>query len=139
MTRMNGGCLCGAVTYRCDAERLLTAICHCRNCQKQTGTSFSLLVAVPRGTVGIEGATLRTFSDIGDTGLPVLRKFCGNCGTPIASQLDSMPELEFIKAGTLEDTSWLSPSMEVWCDSSQPWLKIDGSRQLVRRNPPLGG
>ena len=89
--------------------------------------------------MGIEGATLRTFSDIGDTGLPVLRKFCGNCGTPIASQLDSMPELEFIKAGTLEDTSWLSPSMEVWCDSSQPWLKIDGSRQLVRRNPPLGG
>lgn len=139
MRRMNGGCLCGAIAYRCDAEPLLTAICHCRNCQKQTGTSFSLLVAVPTGTLGIEGGTLQTFSDVGDSGLPVLRKFCGNCGSPIASQLDAMPEMEFIKAGTLEDTSWLSPSMEIWCDSAQPWLIIGGSRELVKRNPPSSG
>jgi hypothetical protein len=139
MRRMIGGCLCGAITYRCDAEPLLTAICHCRNCQKQTGTAFSLVVAVPKGALGIEGGTLKTFKDMGDSGKPVLRKFCGNCGTPIASQLDAMPELAFIKAGSLEDTSWLSPSMEIWCDSSQPWVKIDGTRQLVKRNPPLGG
>jgi hypothetical protein len=136
---MNGGCLCGAITYRCDAEPVLTGICHCRNCQKQTGSSFSLLVAVPKGALEIEGRTLKTFNDIGESGLPVLRKFCGACGAPIVSQLAAMPELEFIKAGTLEDTSWLSPGMEIWCDSSQPWLKIDGSRQRVQRNPQLGG
>jgi hypothetical protein len=135
---MIGGCLCGAITYRCDAEPLLTAICHCRNCQRQTGTSFSIVIAVPKGAL-VEGGTLKTFKDIGDSGLPVVRKFCGNCGTPVASQLEAMPELEFIKAGTLDDTSWLRPTMEIWCDSSQPWLKIDGSRQLVQRNPPLGG
>jgi hypothetical protein len=50
-----------------------------------------------------------------------------------------MPNLEFIKAGTLEDISWLSPSMEIWCDSSQPWLKIVGPRQRAQRNPPPGG
>jgi hypothetical protein len=139
MSKMNGRCLCGAIRYRCDAEPLLTAICHCRNCQKQTGTSFSLLVAVPRGALGIEGGTLKTFSDTGDSGLPVQRKFCGNCGTPIVSQIDAMPELEFIKAGTLEDTSWLSPSMEIWCDSAQPWVKIDETRQRVPRNPSASG
>jgi hypothetical protein len=134
---LNGGCLCGSIRYRCDAEPALTAICHCPHCQKQTSSSFSIVVAVPKGTLEIAGQTLKTFDDLGESGLPVRRKFCGSCGSPIVSILDAMPDLEFIKAGTLDDTSWLTPTMEVWCATAQPWVKIDQSRQLMDKNPPL--
>ena len=50
-----------------------------------------------------------------------------------------MPALEFIKAGTLDDTSWLAPTMELWCETAQAWLNPDASRELLTRNPPPGG
>src|SRR6476659_2784288 len=137
MSKLNGSCLCGSIRYSCDAEPVLTAICHCPNCQKQTGTSFSLLVAVPKASLKIEGQTLKTFDDVGESGLPVRRRFCGNCGSPIMSYLEAMPDLEFIKSGTLEDTSWLNPTMEVWVETAESWVKIDQSRKLANRNPPL--
>ena len=65
------------------------------------------------------------------------RQFCGKCGSPIVSHLEAMPDLAFIKAGTLENTSWLNPTMEVWCETAQPWIDIDGTRQHAERNPPL--
>jgi len=135
--RLNGGCLCGGVRYTCEAEPLLTAICYCPHCQKQTSAPFSVVVAVPKGSLKIEGATLKTFNDAGDSGQPVRRNFCGSCGSPIMSYVESMPDVEFIKAGTLDDTSWLNPTMEIWCDTAQPWVKIDASRQLAGRNPQL--
>jgi hypothetical protein len=134
---LNGGCLCGSIRYSCDAEPVLTAICHCPHCQKQTSSPFSIVVAVPKGTLKITGQTLKTFDDVGESGQPVRRKFCGSCGSPIVSILDAMPDIDFIKAGTLDDTSWLTPTMEVWCATAQPWVKVDQSRQLMDKNPPL--
>ena len=53
------------------------------------------------------------------------------------TDVEAMPDLEFIKAGTLENTSWLKPTMEVWCETAQGWIEPDRSRQLAKRNPPL--
>ena len=74
MQKIQGRCLCGAVRYRSDAAPLLTAICNCKNCQRQTGTAFSILVAVPKGALIMEGAQPDTYQDVGDSGLPVLLK-----------------------------------------------------------------
>ena len=135
--QLNGGCLCGSIRYSCDAEPLATAICHCPYCQKQTSSAFSVVVAVPRSSLKIEGDTLKTFEHRGDTGQPVQRHFCGNCGSPIMSYCEVWSTMEFIKAGTLDDTSWLNPTMELWCETAQPWVNIDQSRQIVDRNPQL--
>src|SRR4051794_15337256 len=81
-SKLDGGCLCGAVRYGCDAEPALTALCHCRHCQKQTSAPFSIVVAVPKGSFRIERGTLTTFDDVGDSGQPVQRSFCGRCGSP---------------------------------------------------------
>src|SRR5215213_2930047 len=108
--RLNGGCLCGSIRYSCDAESLATAVCHCPYCQKQTSSAFSVVVAVPRGNPKIEGSTFKTFEHPGDGGKPVQRNFCGECGSPILSCCDIWPAMEFIKAGTLNDTSCLSPT-----------------------------
>jgi hypothetical protein len=138
MSKLDGRCLCGSVRYSCDAEPVVTAICHCPHCQKLSGGPFSLSVAVPRDSLRIEGLTLKTFDDFGESGRPVRRLFCGNCGSPIVSYSDAIPDLAFIKAGTLEDTSWLDPTAEIWCETAQPWVEIDQSRELADRNPPAG-
>src|SRR3954467_4758785 len=76
VSKMNGSCLCGSIRYTCNAEPLLTAVCHCPHCQKQSGTSFS-----PKDSLVIAGQTLKTFEDVGESGLPVRRQFCGKCGS----------------------------------------------------------
>ena len=54
---LTGRCLCGSVTYSADADPIVQAVCHCTNCQRQTGTAFSVVVGVPRAALTVEGAT----------------------------------------------------------------------------------
>ena len=137
MTDISGSCLCGRVRYKSDAAPELTAICHCDNCQKQTGTAFSIIVAVPEGSLTFEGQdSLGEYLDQGETGGAVRRRFCRNCGSPLLSLVESVPGVGFIKAGTLDDRSWLAPTMHIWCDTAQPWVNIDQEMVQFPRNPP---
>jgi hypothetical protein len=133
MGKLDGHCLCGQVTYTVageDPEPIMTAICHCTECQRQTGTGYSIVVAVDRDEFEVKGDSLAEFQTVGtDHRLPVARKFCSNCGSPIVSLLELMPDFAFIKAGTLDDASWLEPECEAWCESAQPWVGIDQSRE----------
>ena len=94
----------------------MVAACHCTHCRKQSGTAFSMNVAVAAESVKISGDTLKTYEDVGTSGLKVLRKFCGNCGSPIASDVKAFAGLLFLKAGTFDDPSWVTPGAEIWCD-----------------------
>ena len=139
MNQLNGGCLCGSVRYDCDAAPLFTAVCQCRNCQKQAGSAFSIIVAVPRGSLKVHGDSLASFADRGDdSGQPVVRYFCRNCGSPIKSEVAAAPAMDFIKAGTLDDVSWLAPQLAVWCDSAQPWVQMEPAMARHPRNPAFG-
>ena len=138
MSDIVGGCLCGNVRYRSDAQPVMTAVCHCSHCQTQTSSAFSILVAVPKGSLQIEGEPLAAYETQGESGQPITRKFCPNCGSPVVSDVTVTPDLEWIKAGTLDDTSWLQPQVHWWCDSAQPWVKIDEAVPAFAGNPPLG-
>ena len=138
MSNLVGGCLCGSVRYESEAEPVLTAACHCRHCQKQTSSAFSILVALPKGSLRTEGGALAAFEDVGASGLPVIRKFCPECGSAIMADIAATPELEWLKAGTLNDPYWFRPQMNMWCDSAQPWVSIDDAIPAYERNPPLG-
>src|SRR5664279_416174 len=118
MRRIEGGCLCGQVRYSAHAEPVFVGVCHCKNCQKQSGTAFSVVIAIPKSAMSIQGQ-LKTYHDKGDSGQPVLRRFCAECGSPIVTEVSVMPDLTLIKAGTLDDTSWLDPKMHIFCDSAQ--------------------
>lgn len=135
MQEMLGGCLCGAVRYRSSAAALMTAICNCKHCQRQTGSAFSILVAVPKGALVMEGAQPDTYRDIGESGLPVLRRFCAKCGSPIFSEVSATPTMDWLKAGTLDDASWLQPQVNIWCDSAQPWVRLSDAIPRIPRNP----
>jgi len=116
-----GGCLCGQVRYGFSGAPLLTAICHCRNCQRQSGSAFSIVAAVPESDFDLSGET-RTFDDESEGGRPVARVFCQACGSPIYSRIEPMPGLIFVKAGTLDDPGVLQPAVEVFCDRALPFL-----------------
>ena len=130
MQAIRGGCLCGKIRYSANADPVFAAVCHCQNCQKQTGTAFSVAVGVPRSSISIEGQ-LKTFHDRGSSGQPVDRNFCPECGSPIISDVAVMPEIRFIKAGTLDDTTWPDPEMHVYCDSAESWVQIpEGTKKF---------
>ncbi len=139
MPNIVGGCLCGEVRYESEAEPVLTALCHCAHCQKQTSSAYSVLVALPKGSLRMEGPPLAAFEDVGDSELPVIRKFCPQCGSSIITELVATPDLDWLKAGTLDDPSWLSPQMNIWCSSAQPWVGMDDATPAYEGNPPLGG
>ena len=99
---ITGGCLCGAVRYEANAEPIFTAVCHCTHCQKQGGTAFTIVVAVPAPAFSMTGE-LKTYHDTGDSGQPVERRFCSECGSPVLTECAVMPGVVLIKAGTLDD------------------------------------
>lgn len=122
--KIEGGCLCGKVRYSADTEPLRVVVCHCRNCQKQSGSAFSLVVMIPAEALRLQGDIV-DYLDRGDSGAEVRRRFCGGCGSPLISQALSRPEVVFIKAGTLDDTDWLAPQAHIWRRSAQPWVCAD--------------
>lgn len=129
-----GGCLCGAVRYKASWPPAALVTCHCRNCQKQSGSALSVVAVLPRDGLQVEGE-LTTFDDKGTSGQTVHRRFCAKCGSPIISDT---PRAEaqgiiFIKAGTLDDVSDFDPSAHYWVQSAQPWMVFpDGDPQIER-------
>lgn len=120
---ITGGCLCGAVRYACTAEPLLCVTCHCTNCQKQAGSALSVIIGVPEDAVTHDGM-LTTYNDTGDSGALVRRQFCGTCGSPVFTRVESPPGMLFIKAGTLDDTSILKPAFHCYAKSKQDWVDL---------------
>lgn len=121
----SGGCLCGAVRYTTAWPPLSVATCQCANCQKQAGSSISILAMVPAAGLKITGY-LKTYEDHGDSGGTVFRKFCPNCGSPVISDIPGMEAqgVRVVKAGTLDDHSGLNPQMHFWTDSAQDWMVL---------------
>ena len=133
MGKLDGRCLCGAVAYSCDAEPLFTVLCHCRDCQRQTGTAFSVVVGVPAAAFELRGK-LATHVTVGeDHGREVQRRFCPVCGSPVLTESAQLPDVVIVKGGTLDDPSWLVPQLEVWGSSAQPWVEPVEGRPRVER------
>ena len=131
---ITGGCLCGQVRYEISGEPMFTAICHCKNCQRQSGAAYSVNLGVPSQAFNLSGQ-LKTFVDTGESGGEVMRRFCANCGSPLISEVASAPAMVILKAGTLDDTSSVKPGVEVWCASRQPWVPASTDRPCFDRNP----
>ncbi|MEP2101972.1 MAG: GFA family protein [Parasphingorhabdus sp.] len=131
---MTGQCLCGSVSYDVSGEPQMTGVCHCKNCQRQSGSAYSVLFGVTNDQLSIQG-DLTTYEDSSETGNVVERHFCGKCGSPLLSTLPTQPGMTFVKAGTLDDTSHLNPQVHFWTKSSQDWVTIDPNVPQMEGNP----
>ena len=133
---ITGRCLCGGVTYSVDAEPVWQGACYCANCQRQTATAFSVIVGVPSKALTVEGSTLASFETASeDYQSTTERRFCSACGSPIFSTIESMPGVAFLKAGTIDDPSWIEPTVEIWTRSAQPWAPHFENAVRFERTP----
>ncbi|MFN3231910.1 MAG: GFA family protein [Alphaproteobacteria bacterium] len=125
MVERTGGCLCGNIRYAVEGAPLATAVCHCRNCQKQAGSALSVIAVFPRAALALDGE-LKVFEDKGTSGQAVYRQFCPECGSPVLTDTPGAQaaDIIFIKAGTLDDVSDLKPSTHYWAKSAQPWMPL---------------
>jgi hypothetical protein len=135
MPQIAGGCLCGKVRYSATGEPAFVGVCHCTDCQKFTGSAFSTVVGVPKPALILEGKLAR-YSKTGDTGKSIHRTFCPECGSSIADEADALPDVVMLGAGTLDDSSWVKPGLEIYCDSAQSWVDLQGE---MKRFPKMPG
>ena len=136
MANIEGGCLCGAVRYHSAAEPAMQVICHCKTCQRNSGSGYSTNIAVPEDSLVVEGDTLKTYEDhSGASGQAFYRKFCSNCGSHVYAHGPAYGALAFIKAGTLDDASWVAPSLHIWCDEKMPCVEIPEGATQTPGNP----
>jgi hypothetical protein len=131
--RMSGRCLCGSLSYDADAEPALVCVCHCKDCQRQGGSAFGTLVIIPRDTFEMRGE-FRTHTQPGGSGQPMRRHFCPGCGSPVAIDAAAAPGMVLLTAGTLDETSFVAPTRNIFCSQAQAWVPITRDTQ----NYPLG-
>lgn len=136
MPKIEGSCLCGQVTYSSSAEEpAMMVVCHCADCQKQSGTAYSTNVLVPTSSISFEGESRAQYIVNGASGETVTRNFCKNCGSPLTTELPAFDNLAAVKAGTLSDSSWVKPGVQIWCDNAQPWRTLDETIAKAPGNP----
>ncbi|RYP31930.1 hypothetical protein DL767_005471 [Monosporascus sp. MG133] len=121
---LSGHCLCSAVKYTVDADPLIVGYDHCDDCQRQTGSTYSLVVVVPKNSLTITGTT-KSYPGTGSSGKAVHRIFCPECGSPIAHHPEAASDIIAIKGGTLsnEDKQKLKPDTEIWTVGKLPFCQ----------------
>lgn len=120
-----GGCQCGAVRYRLTGEPMMLVVCHCKECQRQSGSAFGMSLVVRTADFELLSGALGRFERSSDSGRKVGVAFCPTCGTRVFHEPERMSGLALnVRAGTLDDTSALVPAMHVWTRSKQPWVVI---------------
>lgn len=133
----SGGCVCSAVRYECAAEPMAVAHCFCTDCQKTSGAQASTNLLVPRPAFKVTKGQSTSYDTAADSGNTVTRHFCGKCGSNLWSVPKGIPDLLVIKAGSLDDPSWLKPGMSIYCDSAQPWAVIPEGIPKFPKMPPM--
>ena len=135
-TSEQGGCLCGAVRYTLDRSTVAGAShCHCRDCQRCTGSGYATFVFAPDAGFEVPEAGVSSFAVSGESGGSVERFFCSSCGSQLFSRVSVMPGFNFVKAGTLDDASWVEPSSSYWGTSAQPWAAPPAGLTVHDQNP----
>lgn len=134
MPEIKGGCLCGAVRYRAEADRAGATICHCRDCQKFTGSAFATLLMVPKTAFALTGP-VKTHTGVGGSGLPVLRHFCAECGSSIAEEPGTRPGMAILFAGTFDDPSVVTPAREIFQDDQFSFVQVAGDHPRFAKRP----
>lgn len=123
-----GGCTCGSVRYRVPSEPLIVHGCHCRGCQKNSGSAFAInaLYEADRVTLlsgEIEETTVPTPSG---TGQDIAR--CAACKVAVWSNYNMGGPLRkfirFIRVGTLDEPDHLPPDVHIYTCSKQPWVTL---------------
>lgn len=131
----SGGCACGAVRFRCEAEPVAMYNCHCRGCQKNSGAPFAAWLVMQSVMVGVRGDLADAYKADGDT--HDRRACCTRCGTPLLAYSAQRKDIVLVNALALDDPSWFRAVADIWTAQAQPWIHFDTLIPKVLKSPPV--
>jgi hypothetical protein len=134
---MTGGCLCGAVRYEITAPVTTLRACHCRNCQKSSGSGGTVNAVVQESDFRITQGTTKSYDDSATrSGRTLSRHFCGACGSPIYSHRNPKPGFLVVRAGSLDESGGLKITAHIWTSTRRPWSHIEAGTECHPENFP---
>ena len=130
-----GGCQCGAVRYRIVEAPARVSLCHCTQCQRQTGSAFSMAMFVAEAAFNLLRGEPKTWTRSSDSGREVACSFCPECGTRILHRAELYRGFVNLRPGTLDDRSWLQPTDSYWTREKQAWVQVPADLHIHDTQP----
>ena len=121
-----GGCSCGAVRYRLTSDPLFTNCCHCLNCQRQTGSAFVINLLIEADRVELLAGDPQPVDVPRDDGSTQRIYRCPSCQVAVFSEY-GRPEVRFVRGGTLDQPSGITPDGHIYTRSKLPWITLPSS------------
>jgi hypothetical protein len=129
---MEGGCTCRQVRYRLIGMPLIVHACHCRWCQRETGTAHALNALYEADRVvhtGGEPEIVVTPSASGK-GQKIAR--CPTCRVAVWSNYPQAgPAIRFVRVGTMDNPDICPPDIHIFTSSKQPWVTLPAGAKTV--------
>jgi hypothetical protein len=120
----DGGCACGAVRYRLESAPMFVHCCHCRDCQRQTGSAFALNALIETDRVAVLAGEPQAVAVPTDSGRPHRIFRCAACQTALWSEYGGVAKLRFVRVGTLDDPAAIAPDVHIYTRSKVPWVAL---------------
>jgi hypothetical protein len=114
-----GGCLCGAVRFKCEGEPINVRICHCRKCQKAMGSPFFARALFDQSALTVEGDTASYASSAA-----IDRVFCKKCGTRLFAWR-TKAHTAGIALAAFDDRHAFAPTEHIWVTEKMNWVRLD--------------
>lgn len=134
MSKLAGGCACGAVRYELGSAPFDCGWCHCTTCQRLSGAPGMVFASVARGDFAfVKGAdrvrplALNSFAS---------RAFCVDCGSPLTVAYDFQPETIDLAVGSLDRPELVPPERHIFWSSRPQWFEIDDALPKFERFRP---
>ena len=126
MTARTASCSCGALSVLYHGEPVRVSICHCLDCQRRTGSAFSVNARFNRADVSASGPA-HTFTRRGDSGKMITFHFCPSCGSTVYWTLDAFPGVIAVAAGAFAGTTFPAPRVSVYESRALVWVQLPGT------------
>ena len=125
---MKASCQCGQLGVEVPGPTPAVVACHCRACQKRSGSPFGQAAYYPHDQVEVTGEA-RQFSRPTDAGGTFDQFFCAECGTTVFMRGTKNPDVTGIPIGLFDDAHTMQPVRSVWEDHMHPWVEIPTAQQ----------
>lgn len=120
-----GGCTCGAVRYRMTRDPMFVHCCHCRWCQRESGSAFALNAMIETSCITVLQGTVETVGIPSNSGAGQEFARCPTCRIALWSHYNGAgKKLAFVRVGSLDDPDDVAPDIHIFTSSKQPWVVL---------------
>jgi hypothetical protein len=99
--KLTGGCACGNIRYECSERPIVQLICHCRDCQRASGSAYVAALFVPSDRLTFTGEESKFHEVKGASGRRLQRGFCSECGSPVSGRWPDNPRRYLLVAASM--------------------------------------